>query len=167
MNAHPYQELSKLIDHAASLRSSHQRLARATPIPQVRASRLHSRRQCHVRDPVRLRPEADASKHVCSSSPPLLSSSALSDSIASSLCSSPFMMPRSWWLTVLLSCRVGRSWDAAKFEVCAHKFADLSEFGYGISIVNDCKYGYAVDGDTMRFVLPYEMACPKTPLSLV
>ena len=24
------------------------------------------------------------------------------------------------------------SWDIAKFEVCAHKFCDLSEFGYGV-----------------------------------
>ena len=36
------------------------------------------------------------------------------------------------------------SWDFAKFEVCAHKWLDLSEDGYGISILNDCKYGYSV-----------------------
>lgn len=46
------------------------------------------------------------------------------------------------------------SWDAAKFEVCAHKFADLSEkFGYGVALLNDCKYGYAVEGGTMRLSL--------------
>ncbi|GMK54493.1 hypothetical protein CspeluHIS016_0110790 [Cutaneotrichosporon spelunceum] len=45
------------------------------------------------------------------------------------------------------------SWDAAKFEVCAHKFADLSEYGYGVAIINDCKYGYAVDGNVMRLSL--------------
>lgn len=28
------------------------------------------------------------------------------------------------------------SWDLAKFEVCAHKFADLSEYGYGITCIN-------------------------------
>ena len=33
------------------------------------------------------------------------------------------------------------SWDQAKFEVCAHKWIDLSEDGYGIGILNDCKYG--------------------------
>ncbi len=33
------------------------------------------------------------------------------------------------------------SWDQAKFEVCAHKWIDLSEDGYGISVLNDCKYG--------------------------
>ncbi len=34
------------------------------------------------------------------------------------------------------------SWEQAKFEVCAHKWIDLSEDGYGVSILNDCKYGY-------------------------
>ncbi|MBQ7347644.1 MAG: hypothetical protein IJW55_06770 [Clostridia bacterium] len=33
------------------------------------------------------------------------------------------------------------SWDAMKFEVCAHKFADLSEGDYGVTMFNDCKYG--------------------------
>lgn len=28
-----------------------------------------------------------------------------------------------------------------RFEVCAHKFADLSEYGYGVALINDCKYG--------------------------
>lgn len=35
-------------------------------------------------------------------------------------------------------------WDFAKFEVCAHKWLDVSEDGYGISILNDCKYGCSV-----------------------
>ncbi len=40
------------------------------------------------------------------------------------------------------------SWDKAKFEVCAQKFADLSEGGYGVSIINDCKYGHDIhDGN--------------------
>lgn len=33
------------------------------------------------------------------------------------------------------------SWDFAKFEVCAHKWIDLSEDDYGVSVLNDCKYG--------------------------
>lgn len=45
------------------------------------------------------------------------------------------------------------SWDASKFEVCAHKFADLSEYGYGVAILNDCKYGYATQGNVMRLSL--------------
>lgn len=40
------------------------------------------------------------------------------------------------------------SWDRAKFEVCAHKYADLSEGGYGVTILNDCKYGHDIhDGE--------------------
>lgn len=45
------------------------------------------------------------------------------------------------------------SWDQAKFEVCAHRFADLSEFGYGVAVVNDCKYGYGIEGQTIRLSL--------------
>lgn len=45
------------------------------------------------------------------------------------------------------------SWDAAKFEVCGHKWADLSEDGYGVSLLNDCKYGHSTDGSTLRLTL--------------
>lgn len=36
------------------------------------------------------------------------------------------------------------SWDAAKFEVCGQRWIDLSEGGYGVSLLNDCKYGHHV-----------------------
>lgn len=36
------------------------------------------------------------------------------------------------------------SWDEARFEVCAQKWLDLSENGYGLSIMNDCKYGCSI-----------------------
>ncbi|KAI0482812.1 glycosyl hydrolases family 38 N-terminal domain-containing protein [Xylariaceae sp. FL0804] len=52
------------------------------------------------------------------------------------------------------------SWDMAKFEVCSHKFADLSEHGYGVSILNDCKYGFATCGNLMRLSL---LRAPKAP----
>lgn len=45
------------------------------------------------------------------------------------------------------------SWDAAKFEVCAHKWADLSEADYGVSILSDCKYGFSVEGNVMTLSL--------------
>jgi len=45
------------------------------------------------------------------------------------------------------------SWDEAKFEVCAHRWADLSEAGYGVSLLNDCKYGYDVKGNVLRLTL--------------
>ncbi len=45
------------------------------------------------------------------------------------------------------------SWDAARFEVCAHKWADLSEPGYGVALLNDCKYGYDISGNVIRLSL--------------
>ncbi len=36
------------------------------------------------------------------------------------------------------------SWDFARFEVCMHKWMDVSENGYGVSVLNDCKYGVSV-----------------------
>ncbi|KAK6337991.1 Glycoside hydrolase, 38 vacuolar alpha mannosidase [Orbilia brochopaga] len=52
------------------------------------------------------------------------------------------------------------SWDMAKFEVCCHKWADLSEHTYGVAILNDCKYGFAVAGNIMRLSL---IRAPKAP----
>lgn len=45
------------------------------------------------------------------------------------------------------------SWDAAKFEVCAHKWADISDGDYGGSLMNDCKYGYSAEGSTLKLSL--------------
>lgn len=45
------------------------------------------------------------------------------------------------------------SWDVARFEVCAHKWADVSEAGYGFSLMNDCKYGHSVDENSMALTL--------------
>jgi len=33
------------------------------------------------------------------------------------------------------------NFEAAKFEVCNHKWSDLSESRFGVAILNDCKYG--------------------------
>lgn len=44
-------------------------------------------------------------------------------------------------------------WDAEKFEVCAHRWADLSEAGYGASLLNDCRYGHDAHGDVLRLSL--------------
>ncbi|KAJ2848981.1 Glycoside hydrolase, 38 vacuolar alpha mannosidase [Coemansia brasiliensis] len=52
------------------------------------------------------------------------------------------------------------TWDMAKFEVCAHKFADLSEFGYGVALLNDCKYGHSTLENTMALTL---LRAPKAP----
>lgn len=45
------------------------------------------------------------------------------------------------------------SWDMARFEVCGHKWADLSEGGYGVSILNDCKYGHGIKDGKMTLSL--------------
>lgn len=43
--------------------------------------------------------------------------------------------------------------DRARFEVCAHKWSDLSENGFGVALLNDCKYGIGVEGSTFRLTL--------------
>jgi alpha-mannosidase len=45
------------------------------------------------------------------------------------------------------------SWDEARFEVCGHRWADLSESGYGVALLNDSKYGYDIRGHVMRLSL--------------
>ena len=45
------------------------------------------------------------------------------------------------------------SWDWARFETCAHKWADLSEGDYGVSLLNDCKYGHDIRDNIMRITL--------------
>jgi len=56
---------------------------------------------------------------------------------------------------------VNTSWDAAKFEVCAHKWADLSEAAYGVSLLNDCKYGYDIKDGLMRLTLVKSTCYPN------
>lgn len=57
-----------------------------------------------------------------------------------------------------------QSWDTAKFETCGHKWADISENGLGISLLNDCKYGHSIRNGEMELTLlksgtyPYENA---------
>ncbi|KIJ61767.1 glycoside hydrolase family 38 protein [Hydnomerulius pinastri MD-312] len=45
------------------------------------------------------------------------------------------------------------SLDAAKFEVCGHKYADLSEYGYGVAFLSESKYGFACEGNVLRISL--------------
>ncbi|HEX2949582.1 MAG TPA: glycoside hydrolase family 38 C-terminal domain-containing protein, partial [Armatimonadota bacterium] len=52
------------------------------------------------------------------------------------------------------------SWDLARFEVCGHKWADLSESDYGVALLNDGKYGYDTRGNVMRLSL---LRSPKDP----
>jgi alpha-mannosidase len=45
------------------------------------------------------------------------------------------------------------SWDWARFETCAQKWVDLSEGGYGVSVLNDCKYGHDIKDNVVRISL--------------
>ncbi len=52
------------------------------------------------------------------------------------------------------------SWDWARFETWAHKWVDLSEGDYGVSLMNDCKYGHDIRGHTIRMTL---IKCASAP----
>lgn len=52
------------------------------------------------------------------------------------------------------------SYDLAKFETCMHKWVDLSESGYGVSVLNDCKYGFSVHENNIDITLMRAPICP-------
>ncbi|XP_023585604.1 alpha-mannosidase 2C1 isoform X2 [Trichechus manatus latirostris] len=52
------------------------------------------------------------------------------------------------------------SWDWARFEVWAHRWMDLSECGFGLALLNDCKYGASVRGNVLSLSL---LRAPKAP----
>ncbi len=52
------------------------------------------------------------------------------------------------------------SWEQVQFEVCAHKFADLSQPEMGVALLNDGKYGHSVKGGVMELNL---LRSPKWP----
>jgi alpha-mannosidase len=43
--------------------------------------------------------------------------------------------------------------DIAKFEVCSHKWTDLSERGIGLSLLSNCKYGVSCHGGRLGITL--------------
>jgi alpha-mannosidase len=45
------------------------------------------------------------------------------------------------------------SWDYARFESVGHQWADLSERDYGVSLLNDCKYGHDIKDNVIRLTL--------------
>lgn len=45
---------------------------------------------------------------------------------------------------------VNTSWEAAKFEICAHRFVHVAEPGWGAAVVNDSTYGHDVTRDVRR-----------------
>jgi alpha-mannosidase len=44
-------------------------------------------------------------------------------------------------------------WERARFEVPALRWADLSDGAYGVSLLNDSKYGHDIHGRVMRLTL--------------
>jgi alpha-mannosidase len=57
------------------------------------------------------------------------------------------------WGNVKRPTHQNTSWDWARFETAAQKWVDLSEGGYGVSLLNDCKYGHDIQGNTIRLTL--------------
>ncbi|MDQ3815225.1 MAG: alpha-mannosidase, partial [Armatimonadota bacterium] len=51
-------------------------------------------------------------------------------------------------------------YDLAKYEVPGHKWADLSEHGFGVALLTESKYGFSTYSDTMRLSL---LRAPKYP----
>lgn len=45
------------------------------------------------------------------------------------------------------------TWERAMFETCGQKWADLSEGHYGVSLLNDCKYGHSVKDGCLSLTL--------------
>jgi len=54
------------------------------------------------------------------------------------------------------------SWEDAKFEICNHKWSDMSEARYGVALLNDCKYGLSAFGSEMRLTL-HKGGCRPDP----
>jgi alpha-mannosidase len=61
------------------------------------------------------------------------------------------------------------SWDAAKFEICAHRWIHVGETGWGAAVVNDSTYGHDVttavreDGGTTTTVRLSLLRAPRFP----
>jgi alpha-mannosidase len=59
---------------------------------------------------------------------------------------------------------VNTSWEAAKFEICAHRFVHIAEPGFGVAVVNESTYGHVVRRDgavtTVRLSL---LRAPRFP----
>ena len=54
------------------------------------------------------------------------------------------------------------SWDAAKFEVCAHRYVDVSEPDFGVAVLNDGRYGHGLFDGRVRVSLARAAALPRS-----
>ena len=57
------------------------------------------------------------------------------------------------WGSVQRPTHRNTSWDWARFETVAQKWVDLSEGGYGVALINDCKYGHDIHDNVIRLSL--------------
>ncbi|MCB8947379.1 MAG: alpha-mannosidase [Ardenticatenaceae bacterium] len=64
------------------------------------------------------------------------------------------------WGSVQRPTHRNSSWDWARFETAAQKWVDLSEGGYGVALLNDCKYGHDIYNNVMRLSL---LRAPTSP----
>jgi alpha-mannosidase len=62
--------------------------------------------------------------------------------------------------TIQRSTQLRDSWEKAKVEVPAIRWADISQNDYGVSLLNRSKYGYDIKGSTIRLSL---LRSPKWP----
>ena len=62
--------------------------------------------------------------------------------------------------TIERSTQSKTSWERAQIEVPAQRWADVSSGGYGVSLLNNSKYGYDIKGNTVRLSL---LRSPKWP----
>lgn len=53
-------------------------------------------------------------------------------------------------------------WDQAKFEMCMHKWVDISDNSYGVSLLNDCKYGFSADENVLGLTILKSSTDPNT-----
>lgn len=51
--------------------------------------------------------------------------------------------------------------DFAQFESCGHKWADLSDNGFGLAVLNDCKYGWTIKDGHIRPTLLRSATSPN------
>jgi alpha-mannosidase len=57
------------------------------------------------------------------------------------------------WGSVQRPTHRNTSWDWARFETCAQKWVDLSENDYGVSLLNESKYGHDIHENVIRISL--------------
>jgi alpha-mannosidase len=58
------------------------------------------------------------------------------------------------------------SWDAAKFEVCAHRYVDVSEPDFGVAVLNDGRWGHGLFGGRVRVSLARAATYPDPDADL-